>query len=98
RVGDGANANGVRRVRDVEQQAVAAARAAGATDGRIDRDVVALVRTRARAAAGRRRRAEHLRDDARELRAQLGAVGTGRRAAATARGDEAVEQHFRELV
>ena len=35
---------GLRGVADVEQQAVAAARAAGEADGRIDRDVVALRR------------------------------------------------------
>ncbi len=42
----------MRRVRDVEQQAVAFARAAGEPDRRIDRDVVALRGTRARPEPG----------------------------------------------
>ena len=43
RVGRRVEAHGIRRVADVEQQAVAGAGAAGEADFRIDRDVVALV-------------------------------------------------------
>ena len=47
-VGDRVDADRMRRIADVEQQAEAGARAAGEADRRIDRDVVALIR------AGRR--------------------------------------------
>ena len=45
-VGHGVEAHRMRRIADVEQEAVALARAAGETDRRIDRDVVALGRAR----------------------------------------------------
>ena len=55
-VGDGVDALRVRHVADVEQQAVAAARAAGEPDRRIHGDVVALVRAGRRPALPRPRR------------------------------------------
>ena len=72
----------MRRVTDVEQEAVAAARATGQANRRIDRDVVALVRPR----LGSRRlglvRADHVVHDRLHAGAQRGAVGRiGRRPA-----------------
>src|SRR5690606_25964196 len=74
RVRDGDEALRVHRVADVEQQAVALARAARQADGRIDRDVVAL-----RGAVVAAVRSE-LRGELRQPLPQGRAVRGGRRA------------------
>ena len=66
RVGDGGDAHGMRGIADVEQQAVALARAAGEADRRIDRDVVALRRARTRAVGRPAAGPIMLRDDRRK--------------------------------
>ena len=99
RVAGEVHAHRVRRFADVEQQAVADARAAGETDRRIQRDVVALVRARrwaavaaasaAAATPGRRRRTGCARSARRRRRRRAcratGHDRTTRRAASTCR-------------
>ena len=89
RIGRGSNANGIRRIANIEQQTVASARATGQTNSRIHRYVVTLGRTR----TGPRARciADHLRNDTLNLRAQLGAVSGRRGATAVARFHDFVE-------
>ena len=93
RVRHRADASRMRRVPNVEQQSVAAARAARETNGRIDSDVMALVGTGPLPGD-----VEHAVDDCLRVVAQRLTVGRGRRASrrATARLDDAVEQRGRE--
>src|SRR6185503_2298453 len=72
-VGDRGNAHRVGGVANVEQESIALTRAAGETDRRIDGDVVALGRARARTISGSGWLADHLGDDAGKCRAQRGA-------------------------
>src|SRR5213593_1211824 len=98
-VGGGAHALGIRRVVDVEQQAVPAARSAGVTDRRIDRDIVALrrpaIRTNALAPAVP---FDAVRDNGKRIGAQRGAIGACGRASAATRLDDTVELCRDELV
>ena len=89
----------VGRVADVEQQAVALARATGQTDAGEEGDVVTLRRAGARALHVRVH-AEPLLDDGLHPRAERGAVGGshGGTTCTAARLDHAVEQHVGELV
>ena len=97
RVTHRADANRVDRVADVEQEAVAPARAARQAERRVQRDVVALGGPGTRAVSAvlvADRRREHLR----EILAQRGAVGARGRAAAAPGSDDAVEHARHEPV
>ena len=96
RVGDGGNADGRRRVPDVEQQAVAFAGAAGVADARVERDVMTLRRSRARAAGFAL--AHHAIDHRLQRSAERGAVGGGGLTRAATRLHDAVEAGLGELV
>ena len=85
RVRHGADSLGVRRIADVDQHAVAAARASRQTDRWVGRDVVALQRSAPRLTV------EHLINDVRQLLAKRRAIGRRRAAGAAARLDEAVQ-------
>src|SRR5260221_8484499 len=78
----------------VEKQTVALAGAAGASDGRIHRDVVTRGNPGARSVRSIAL-AKHSRDDARQGATESGAVGSCRRSGtcAAARLDDAVEHH-----
>src|SRR5207237_10469547 len=78
-------ANRMRRIADVEQEAVALARATGQSDRGIQRDVVALRRSGAWALD-----AVALVHQSLDYSAQRGAVCRGRRARPTTRPDDAV--------
>ena len=103
RIRDGVDALRIRRVRDVQQQPVAFARAARQANLRIQGNVMALRRTGLRPLWLVERHADPFRNDFPEILAQIDAVGGGRRAVALPgrydlrkqHGDEPARQHLR---
>src|SRR5204862_2935111 len=80
----------MRGITDVEQEAVTFARSTGATNCRVDRDVVAL--GRAGTSRTRRRRRDYSIDHGLQAGTQAGAVGGSRWASAASCLDDAVQR------
>src|SRR5450631_2487751 len=87
RIGDRTDTNWMRRILDVEEQAVALTRAAGQTDRRIDSNVVTLGRPGVYS-----RRPKPLVEERLKCGPQRGAVSTRCSASPAASLDQAVEQ------